>query len=194
MEVGPLARWVIGYAQDKPEFKDPVDKLLNDLGLPVTALFSTLGRTAARGLEAQWAAGQMSYFQDKLIATIKAGDSSTANTDKWSPETWPAEAKGVGFTEAPRGALGALDQDQGHEDRELPVHRADHLERLPTRSQGQYRRVRGLADEHADGRSEPAAGNHPHAALLRSVPRVLDACDEPGRSGNGEGRGPLGGP
>ena len=106
MEVGPLARWVIGYAQGRPEFKEPVEKVLTDLGLPVTALFSTLGRTAARGLEAQWAAGQMRYFQDKLMATLKAGDSSTANTDKWSPETWPAEAKGVGFTEAPRGALG----------------------------------------------------------------------------------------
>jgi len=106
MEVGPLARYVIGYAQNKAEFKDPVDKLLKDLGLPLTAVFSTLGRTAARGLECDWAAGQMKYFYDKLIATIKSGDSSTANTDKWAPETWLAEAKGVGFTEAPRGALG----------------------------------------------------------------------------------------
>ena len=40
------------------------------------------------------------------MANIKTGDISTANIDKWEPETWPAEAKGVGFTEAPRGALG----------------------------------------------------------------------------------------
>ena len=106
VEVGPLARYIIGYAQKKPEFKDPVDKLLKDLGVPVTALFSTLGRTAARALECQWAAHQMRYFQDKLMAAIKAGDSSTANVDKWKPETWPKEVKGVGFTEAPRGALG----------------------------------------------------------------------------------------
>ncbi|CAI9398742.1 Uptake hydrogenase large subunit [Pleomorphomonas sp. T1.2MG-36] len=106
VEVGPLARYVIGYAQGKPEFKEPVDKLLTDLGLPLTALFSTLGRTAARALECQWAARQLRYFQDKLVATIKAGDLSTANTDKWTPDTWPKEAKGVGFTEAPRGALG----------------------------------------------------------------------------------------
>jgi hydrogenase large subunit len=104
--VGPLARYVIGYAQGKAEFKEPVDKLLTDLGLPLTALFSTLGRTAARALECQWAARQLRYFQDKLVATIKAGDLSTANTDKWTPDTWPKEAKGVGFTEAPRGALG----------------------------------------------------------------------------------------
>ncbi len=106
VEVGPLARYVIGYAQGKAEFKEPVDKLLTDLELPLTALFSTLGRTAARALECQWAARELRYFQDKLVATIKAGDLSTANTDKWTPDTWPKEAKGVGFTEAPRGALG----------------------------------------------------------------------------------------
>jgi hydrogenase large subunit len=106
MEVGPLSRWVIGYAQGKSEFKDPIDKLLKDLGLPLTAVFSTLGRTAARALECQWAADKMKHFQNKLIATIKAGDSSTANVEKWDPKTWPSEVKGVGFTEAPRGALG----------------------------------------------------------------------------------------
>ncbi|MCD0417407.1 MAG: nickel-dependent hydrogenase large subunit [Rhodopseudomonas sp.] len=106
VEVGPLARYIIGYAQNKAEFKEPTEKLLKDLGLPVTALFSTLGRTAARALEAQWAAHQLRYFQDKLIATLKAGDSSTANVDKWKPETWAKDVKGVGFTEAPRGALG----------------------------------------------------------------------------------------
>ncbi len=105
MEVGPLARWIVGYAQNKPEFKEPVDKLLKDLGLPVSALFSTLGRTAARALEGQWAAYKLRHFQNKLIANIKAGDSSTANVDKWDPKSWPSEVKGVGFTEAPRGAL-----------------------------------------------------------------------------------------
>ena len=106
MEVGPLARWVIGYAKGIPEFKEPVEKVLTDLNLPVTALFSTLGRTAARGLEGSWAAHKLRYFQDKLVANLKAGDSSTANTDNWDPATWPKEAKGVGTTEAPRGALG----------------------------------------------------------------------------------------
>jgi len=105
MEVGPLARWTVGYAQNKAEFKEPVDKMLTDLGLPLTALFSTLGRTAARALECQWAANKMRHFQNKLIANIKNGDSSTANVDKWDPKTWPSEVKGVGFTEAPRGAL-----------------------------------------------------------------------------------------
>jgi len=106
MEVGPLARYIIGYAQKNPEFKEPVDALLKELDVPVTALFSTLGRTAARGLECGWAARKMSYFFDKLMANLKAGDLTTANIEKWEPATWPKEAQGVGFTEAPRGALG----------------------------------------------------------------------------------------
>lgn len=106
MEVGPLARWIIGYAKGTPEFKEPVDATLKALGVPVSALFSTLGRTAARGLECQWAAHKMKHFYNKLIAAIAAGDTTTANTTKWAPESWPAKCQGVGFTEAPRGALG----------------------------------------------------------------------------------------
>ena len=105
MEVGPLARWIVGYALKKPEFKEPVDNLLGTLGLPVSALFSTLGRTAARGLEASWAAHKMRYFHDRLMANIRAGETSTASTEKWEPSTWPRECKGVGSGEAPRGAL-----------------------------------------------------------------------------------------
>jgi len=106
MEVGPLARYVIGYAQGNKEITEQINSVLKTLDVPVTALFSTLGRTAARGLEAQWAAGKMRYFMDKMIANIKSGDLATANVAKWDPETWPGSVKGVGFTEAPRGALG----------------------------------------------------------------------------------------
>ena len=106
MEVGPLARYIIGYAKGMPEFKEPVDKVLKDLGLPFEALFSTLGRTAARGLEASWSAQKMKESYNHLISTIKSGDLATADTVKWEPHTWPDVSKGVGFTEAPRGALG----------------------------------------------------------------------------------------
>ena len=106
METGPLARWVIGYALGRPEFKEPVDAVLKTLGVPLSALFSTLGRTAARGLECQWAARKMKTFYDRLMSNIKAGKLDTANTEKWDPATWPGEAKGVGPCEAPRGALG----------------------------------------------------------------------------------------
>ncbi len=106
MEVGPLARYIIGYASNNPEFKEPVEKVLTDLDLPVSALFSTLGRTAARGLECAWAAEKLQYFYGKLISNIRGGDTTTANTRLWEPASWPADVKGVGFTEAPRGALG----------------------------------------------------------------------------------------
>jgi hydrogenase large subunit len=106
MEVGPLARYVIGYAQGNKEITEQINFVLKTLDVPVEALFSTLGRTAARGLEAQWAAGKMRYFMDKLMINIKAGDLATANVTKWHPDTWPSHVKGVGFTEAPRGALG----------------------------------------------------------------------------------------
>ena len=105
MEVGPLARYIIGYAKGHEAITEQINFVLKTLDVPVTALFSTLGRTAARALEADWSADQMRYFMDKLMANIKAGDSSTANVDNWDPSTWPKEAKGVGFTEAPRGAL-----------------------------------------------------------------------------------------
>jgi len=106
MEVGPLARYVVGYAKGDKEITEQINFVLKTLDVPVDALFSTLGRTAARALEAQWAAGKMRYFMDKLIANIKAGDLATANVEQWDPETWPSSVKGVGFTEAPRGALG----------------------------------------------------------------------------------------
>jgi hydrogenase large subunit len=105
MEVGPLARVLVGYASGKPEYKEVVDKALKDLNIPVTALFSTLGRTAARGLESVLVAQWGLEFYDKLIANIKNGDTRMAYTTKFDPETWPKHAVGVGHAEAPRGAL-----------------------------------------------------------------------------------------
>jgi len=106
MEVGPLARYVVGYASGHEAIKEQVDATLRALDVPLEALFSTLGRTAARALEADWAADHMRYFMDKLMLNIKNGDIATANVDNWDPATWPAQVKGVGFAEAPRGALG----------------------------------------------------------------------------------------
>jgi len=106
MEVGPLARYVVAYARGDEEIKDQVDGLLRDLGLPLTALFSSLGRTGARGLECSWSAHKMRYVFDNMMANLKAGDTATANMDKWEPDTWAADTKGVGQAEAPRGSLG----------------------------------------------------------------------------------------
>lgn len=105
MEVGPLARLLVAYAKGNTEVKDVVDGTLKQLGLPITVLFSTLGRTAARGLESKLIVHWMKGFYDELLANIKAGDTSTFTQEKWDPSTWPATAEGVGLTEAPRGAL-----------------------------------------------------------------------------------------
>lgn len=105
MEVGPLSRMLVGYAHGRPEFKEVVDKALKDLDVPITALFSTLGRTAARGLESilvsQWA----QEFYNQLVTNIKNGDTRMAEQSLFKPETWPKQAIGVGYGEAPRGAL-----------------------------------------------------------------------------------------
>lgn len=105
MEVGPLARMLVGYASGRPEFKEVVDYALSALNVPATALFSTLGRTAARGLEAKLVAGWGLEFYDQLITNIRNGDHRMAAQEKFKPETWPKKAMGVGHTEAPRGAL-----------------------------------------------------------------------------------------
>ena len=105
MEVGPLARMLMGFAKGIPEYKEVVTYALNKLQVPVEALFSTLGRTAARGLETVLLANWGLEFYDRLLLNIKNGDTKMANMDKWDPSTWPKEAKGVGYMEAPRGGL-----------------------------------------------------------------------------------------
>jgi hydrogenase large subunit len=110
VEVGPLARMLLLYADSKApahaQAKELVDMTLSKLDLPVTGLFSTLGRTAARTLETKIVVDAMQTWYDNLVASIKAGDSKTFNESLWDPSTWPNEARGVGFMEAPRGALG----------------------------------------------------------------------------------------
>jgi len=106
MEVGPLARVLVGYASGKEEYKAIVDSTLQKLGVPAAALFSTLGRTAARGLESALMADWGIEFYDTLINNIRNGDTRMASMEKFSPDKWPQKAQGVGHTEAPRGALG----------------------------------------------------------------------------------------
>lgn len=105
MEVGPLARMLVGYASGREEFKEIVDATLSKLQVPAEALFSTLGRTAARALESQLVANWNLEFFDTLIENIKKGDTKMANMEKWETSTWPKESQGVGLVEAPRGAL-----------------------------------------------------------------------------------------
>jgi hydrogenase large subunit len=105
MEVGPLARMLVAYASGHDEVREVVGEALGRLGAPLSALFSTLGRTAARGLETRLVVHWMKDFYDALWSNIKAGEVRTFTRERWEPSTWPAKAEGVGLSEAPRGAL-----------------------------------------------------------------------------------------
>ncbi len=113
VEVGPLSRYVLAYAQGNEYVADQLSRSLGTFNqmagtnLDVkTALNSTIGRTLARALESEYCGDMMLDDYNELIKNIKNGDSSTANMEKWDPSTWPKEAKGVGTAAAPRGALG----------------------------------------------------------------------------------------
>lgn len=106
MEVGPLARVLLLYAKGHEPTKELANFALKKLDVPVEALFSTLGRTAARTLESKILADGMQGWYNDLVANIKAGDSKTFNEKLWEPSTWPSECQGAGYMEAPRGALG----------------------------------------------------------------------------------------
>ncbi|MBL4953846.1 nickel-dependent hydrogenase large subunit [Neobacillus sp. OS1-32] len=106
METGPLARMMVGYAAGKKDIVNIVDDTLKKLGLPISALQSALGRTVARGIESVLISEWMRNDMDALLKNIKNGDQVTFDRSKWEPNTWPERAKGVGWIEAPRGALG----------------------------------------------------------------------------------------
>jgi hydrogenase large subunit len=105
MEVGPLARLLVSYAAGRADVKEAVDSTLAKLGVPVDALFSTLGRTAARGIDCALSMIWLKEFNSELIARVKTRETSTFNGEKWDPKSWPSEAEGVGLVDAPRGAL-----------------------------------------------------------------------------------------
>ncbi len=106
MEVGPLARVVVAYAAGHARIRKITDWVLAGLGLEPGALFSTLGRIAARGIETVAIAEQMTGWLDQLEYNIAHGNLEIHNRTKWEPAQWPAEAWGYGMTEAPRGGLG----------------------------------------------------------------------------------------
>ena len=106
MEVGPLARVLLMYAKGHEPTMELANFALKKLDAPIEAMFSTLGRTAARTLESKLLADQMQGWYDALVSNIKGGDTQTFNPNLWNPSSWPSECQGAGFMEAPRGALG----------------------------------------------------------------------------------------
>ena len=118
VEVGPLPRYILGYVQGVEYIVKQVDsslarfnevcKILDPEHKDVTDLKvflgSTIGRTLTRALESEYCGDLMLEDFNMLVENIKSGDTNTANVEKWDPENWPAEARGVGVVGAPRGA------------------------------------------------------------------------------------------
>lgn len=77
VEVGPLATVLVGIAADNPRVKPIATQFLKDTGLPVDALFTTLGRTAGRMLECKMVLTYGVESFNSLVDTIKSGDTRT---------------------------------------------------------------------------------------------------------------------
>ena len=105
MEVGPLSRMLVNYAQGHEQVQGLVNHVLETLGVGPEALFSTLGRVAARGIETQILVDKIGDFVDELAANMGKGELRIHDNSKWDPSTWPNDSMGAGFHEAPRGAL-----------------------------------------------------------------------------------------
>jgi [NiFe] hydrogenase large subunit len=104
IEVGPLAHCLVAYAKGQKETKDTVDMVLKALSLDTSALFSTLGRTAARGIETAVVANKTGDWVNQLKENIQKGNNKLA-VDFDMPE----EAEGVGFLNAPPRSSFSLD-------------------------------------------------------------------------------------
>ena len=106
MEVGPLARMIVGYASGQKDIKAAVDGVLKKLNAPATVLYSTLGRLASRALESDLMVNQLQVWLDQLATNMDHGNVKIFNPTHWDPGTWPSQAMGFGWHEAPRGSLG----------------------------------------------------------------------------------------
>ena len=95
-EVGPLARMLATYASGNATVKSLVDSTLAQFQASPSALFSVLGRHAARALETKLVADSMPGW----LLSLKPGDAV------YTEYEIPEEAQGMGLVEAARGALG----------------------------------------------------------------------------------------
>ena len=130
-------------ATGNEDIKGLVDSTLQKLDVPVQALFSTLGRTAARGLETVVIGKAMQGWIMELVENIKNGDTKTYQS--WE---MPDSGMGVGLNDVP-GVSGSLDRDRKQKDQELPVRGAFHLEPWPERRKGQTGSGGRSPDRHA---------------------------------------------
>jgi quinone-reactive Ni/Fe-hydrogenase large subunit len=101
MEVGPLACMAVNYAKGNEKVRKVVDEFLAQTGLPADALFSVLGRTAARMLQTKVIADNGLEAFNNLVENLKT-DKSTVAPYKIDPNK---EYKGRYIGDVPRGML-----------------------------------------------------------------------------------------
>lgn len=101
MEVGPLASILISYAKGNKKIVPLVDEFLEKTGLPKSALFTALGRTAARMLQAKAIAKYGLEAFNTLIENLKV-DQDTYTSYKIDKDK---EYKGRFIGDVPRGML-----------------------------------------------------------------------------------------
>jgi quinone-reactive Ni/Fe-hydrogenase large subunit len=99
MEVGPLARMLVGYASGQGDIKQAMDGFASDLGLPFEFWYSTVGRTVARGLETKLVAAKAHDFLNELIANVSSGD------ERFFSDYTASDGEGWSLTDVPRGSL-----------------------------------------------------------------------------------------
>ncbi len=104
MEVGPLARMIVGVASGNERISKYVTTFLKNGNLPTSVLFSTVGRTAARAIESELMADVMMEWVDELASNVAHGDLSTWT--EFNFDNVSKDAQGYGMAEAPRGGLG----------------------------------------------------------------------------------------
>ena len=99
LETGPLAQVLAAYGSGHKEIKALVDSVLSKLNAGPEVLFSMLGRTAARGIETLAITHQMEKWLELYENNIAKDKQIVEDYDV------PANARGVGFVNAPRGGL-----------------------------------------------------------------------------------------
>ncbi len=102
METGPLAQVLVAYAKGNKAVAGYVDHVLQALNVGPEAWVSTLGRTAARGIETAVIADQMEGWIAEFQDQLKSEGKTPKLVGKWE---MPKKAEGVGFVNAPRGGL-----------------------------------------------------------------------------------------
>ena len=104
MEVGPLARMIVGVARKDERITKYVTDFLKNGNLPLKVLFSTVGRTAARAIETEMMCAEIIKWSDELASNAAHGDLSTWT--EFNFDSVSKDAQGYGMAEAPRGGLG----------------------------------------------------------------------------------------